>query len=204
MTAHATPLLARRRVALVLAAALVMLLSACGRNMYDQPNTRAYEASPFFADGASMRVPPENTVSRERGAIDPGYLTGQVDGGLATELPIELSYELLQRGQERYNIYCAPCHDYDGGGDGMVVQRGFPQPTSFQAQRLLDAPVGYYYNAITNGFGRMYSYASRIPVEDRWAIAGYVKALQLSQNATLDDVPADVLERLASTTGEVR
>jgi cytochrome c553 len=103
---------------------------------------------------------------------------------------------VLLRGQERYDIYCSMCHGYTGAGDGMVVQRGFPRPASFHEQRLLDASVGYYFNAMTNGFGRMYSYAGRIPAEDRWAIAAYVKALQLSQNATIDDVPADVRRAL--------
>ena len=191
-----------RLLAFALAAALV--LSACGRNMYDQPKAETYEASPFFADGASSRPLPEGTISRERGAIDPVYLTGMGDGGFVSELPIEVSEGLLRRGQERYDIFCAVCHNYNGDGNGMIVQKGFVQPASFHEQRLLDSPAGYYYNAITNGFGRMYSYASRIPVEDRWAIVAYVRALQLSQNATLDDVPAEILEELDAATGEVR
>lgn len=204
MTPFALPPTARTLARVVLLVVLASLLAACGRNMSDQPKAETYEASPFFADGASSRPLPEGAVSRERGGLDPAYLSGQDDDGPLTELPIELTTDLLLRGQERYNIYCAPCHNYDGGGDGMVVQKGFVQPTSFHEQRLLDAPVGYYYNAITNGFGRMYSYASRIPVEDRWAIAGYVKALQLSQNATLDDVPDDVVDTLRNGEAEVR
>src|SRR5690606_12881842 len=169
-----------------------LLLTSCGRNMFDQPRTDAFEYSPFFADGSAMRPIPEGTVSREYGGLEPAYLTGLGPSGFVAELPVALTPELLLRGQERFDIYCAPCHNYNGDGMGTVVQRGFPQPVSFTAtQRLLDAPVGYFYSAMTNGFGRMYSYASRIPVEDRWAIAGYVKALQLSQNAGLDDVPAD-------------
>ena len=191
-----------RLLALALAATLVV--SACGRNMYDQPKAETYEASPFFADGASSRPLPEGTISRERGAIDPVYLTGMGDGGFVSELPIEVSEDLLRRGQERYDIFCSVCHNYNGDGNGMIVQKGFVQPASFHEQRLLDSPAGYYYNAITNGFGRMYSYASRIPVEDRWAIVAYVRALQLSQNATLDDVPAEILEELDAATGEVR
>lgn len=194
----------RRPAWLPLALVAVLLLSACGRNMADGPRLEAFEATPFFADGAAMQPLPEGTISRDRGGIDPVYFTGQGDDGLVAELPIELTGDLLRRGQERYNIFCSPCHDYDGRGTGMVVQNGFPQPSSFQVQRLLDAPVGYYYNVVTNGFGRMYPYDSRIPVEDRWAIAAYVKALQLSQNATVDDVPADILEELRAREGAVR
>ena len=185
-------------------AALVLLLSACGNNMADQPALRPLQGSEFFADGSGMRPPLEGTVSRRAGAIDPVFTTGQDASGLVTELPIALTLELLQRGQERYDIFCAVCHGHTGHGDGMVVTRGFPAPASFHDQRLLDASVGYTFSAMTNGFGRMYSYASRIPAEDRWAIAGYVKALQLSQNATLDDVPASVRLELESSEGRVR
>ncbi len=186
----------------LLAAVLLgtLLLTGCGRNMFDQPRTDAFEASPFFADGSAMRPIPEGTVSRERGALEPAFLTGMGPQGFLTELPVDLNEDLLLRGKERYDIYCAPCHNYNGDGLGMVVQRGFPQPVSFVSeQRLLDAPVGYYYNAITNGFGRMFSYASRIKPEDRWAVSAYVKALQLSQNAPVGDVPADVLSTLTTT-----
>lgn len=183
------------RVAFVaLLAALV--LAGCGRNMADQPRVGPLQATPFFADGSGNRPLIEGTVSRERGAVDPVFFTGQRAGGLVTELPIELTYDLLLRGQERYDIFCSMCHGYTGAGDGMVVRRGFPRPASFHEPRLLDASVGYYFNAMTNGFGRMYGYAGRIPAEDRWAIAAYVKALQLSQNATIDDVPADVRRAL--------
>ena len=185
----------RLRLAVALLAA-ALLLTACGRNMADQPKVEPFEASPFFADGAGMRVPPANTVSREFGALDPAYLTGQGEGGMLADLPVPLTVELLQRGKVRYDIYCSPCHDYDGRGTGAVVRRGFPQPASFVDEpRLLAAPVGYLYNAITNGFGRMLPYASRVSVEDRWAISAYVKALQLSQNADPADIPegAEVL-----------
>lgn len=195
---------ARSVRAAILAAGLALFLAACGNNMADQPNLRAQQGSAFFADGSGARLPVEGTVSRAVGAIDPAFFTGQQDGGLATELPIELTVELLQRGQQRYDIYCAVCHGYTGAGDGMIVTRGFPAPTSFHAERLLAQPVGYFFNAATNGFGRMYGYASRIPPEDRWAISAYVKALQLSQNASLDDVPEAVLLELLGTEGRAR
>ena len=186
-----------RRAPLLLTLLLAtLLLSACGRNMAEQPRVGPLQESPFFADGVGSRPLPEGTVSRQRGDVDPVFFTGQGPTGFVSELPIDLSYELLLRGQERYDIFCSMCHGYTGHGDGMVVSRGYPRPSSFHEQRLLDAPVGYYVGAMTNGFGRMYSYASRIAPEDRWAIAAYVKALQLSQNATVDDVPAEVLRAI--------
>lgn len=199
-----TPRRFKARTLVFAALALTLVLSGCGRNMYDQPRAEALESSRFFADGAASQALPEGVISRERGSIDPSYFSGMGDAGFATELPFELTEEVLVRGQERYNIYCSMCHNYDGSGGGVVVQKGFVPPASFHEQRLLDSGVGYFYNAITNGFGRMYSYASRIPVEDRWAIAAYVKAMQLSQNATVDDIPEEVLENLRSTAGEVR
>lgn len=171
--------------------------------MVEQPKFRNYEANPFFENNTTAQVPPIGTVSRERGAVDPAFYTGQGEDGLLTELPIETTPALLQRGMERYNIYCAPCHNYNGDGRGVVVQRGFPGPTSLHEQRLRDQSVGYFFNAMTNGFGRMYPYSSRIPPEDRWAIAGYIRALQLSRFATAEDLPAEAqLER--GTQGEVR
>ena len=174
----------------------LLLLSSCGRNMYDQAKYEVYEGSNLFANGASSRPLIEGTVSRKRGGVDASFFTGVGENGLLTELPIPLTYEVLERGQERYNIYCSPCHNFSGYGGGMIVQKGFVPPASFHEERLLAQPVGYFYNAITNGFGRMYPYASRIPPEDRWAISAYIKALQLSQNASTDDVPAEVLEAL--------
>lgn len=191
----------RRRLTLYGLLGLSLLLAACGRNMHDQPRADTYSASPFFADGTSARPLIEGTVSRERGAIDPDFFDGQDENGLVAELPLALTVSLLQRGQERYNIYCSPCHNYNGNGQGVVVQKGFVQPASLHEQRLLDSPVGYYYNAMTNGFGRMYSYASRIPPEDRWAIAGYIKALQLSQNAFVDDIPENARMQLEQLEG---
>ena len=178
----------------------MLVLTGCGRNGFDQARADAFSSSPFFADGSAMRPIPEGTVSRERGALEPSYLTGLGPTGFLSELPIELNVDVLNRGKERFDIYCAPCHNYNGNGAGMIVSRGFPQPVSFVSeQRLIDSPVGYFYNAITNGFGRMYSYAARIKPEDRWAVAAYIKALQLSQNAQISDVPAEILSQLSTT-----
>lgn len=191
------PTILRRTTAFGVAALSTLLLSACGLNMFDQPKAEVFEESPYFADGASARPLIEGTVSRERGGAARPLLPGR----LLTDLPIPVSLALLQRGQERYNIYCAPCHNYTGDGQGVIVQKGFPQPSSFHVDRLREAPVGYFFGAMTNGFGRMFSYASRIPPEDRWAIAGYIRALQLSQFATPEDIDGEARN---DTHGEVR
>jgi len=193
----------RLRTLFLLGAAFVLVLSACGRNMERQPNLRAYEATPFFEDGSANQTPPDNTVSRQSGNTDPGYLTGINADGTLADLPIPLTDSLLQRGQERYDIYCAVCHDYDGSGTGMAVIRGFPAPPSLSASHLQTVPLGYFVQVITNGFGRMYSYASRVPAGDRWAIAAYIKALQLSQNPEAEDLAAAAgTDRQADAGGE--
>ncbi len=191
----------RRALLPAVALGLMLLLAACGRNMAEQPSIRAYEASPILDGQAAMFVPPENTVSREFGNLDQGFLTGfNPDGSMLGDLPIELTAEVMQRGQERYDIFCAVCHNYDGSGLGVMVQRGFPQPTSLSAEHLRGVPIGYFFNVMTNGFGRMYPYDSRVPAADRWAIAAYIRALQLSQGADPADLPEDIsLEQLLDT-----
>ncbi len=164
-------------------ACLCVLLASCGRNMYNQPKYEVYEASDLFENGTSARELPANTVSRDRGSVNASFFTGTNSSGLLSEPPFEVTEDVLLRGQQRYNIYCSPCHNFNGNGQGMIVQKGFVMPSSFHEQRLRDQPIGYFYNVMTNGYGRMYSYASRIPPEDRWAIASYVRALQYSQNA---------------------
>jgi mono/diheme cytochrome c family protein len=173
--------------------AVALLLAGCGQNMYDQPKYKPLDASILFADGAASRPLPPGVIPQGR-SLDEAFLTGMDGGVMLATNPLPLTEALLARGQERYNIYCAVCHNYNGDGLGMVVQRGFPQPSSFHVQRLRDAPDGYLYMAITNGFGRMYSYASRIEPDDRWAIVAYIRALQLSQHA-----PLELLETLTPT-----
>ncbi len=164
-----------------------VLLSACGLNMYDQPKVTVFEPLPYGEVRPSMQPILEGTVSRSRGGVDPSFYSGQGAGGLATDLPFPVTQEVLERGQERFNIYCAPCHNYTGDGLGVIVQRGMVQPRSFHDPVVRVQPVGYFYSAATNGFGRMFSYAARVPPEDRWAISAYIKALQLSQFATPED-----------------
>jgi len=166
-----------------------LIITACRQDMHDQPRYEPLERSAFFEDGRASRPLVEGTVARGQLRLDDHFYTGKVNGELVTTLPFAASKEVLERGQQRYNIFCSPCHDRVGSGTGMIVQRGFRQPPSFHIDRLRQAPVGHFFDVMTNGFGTMYSYADRVSPKDRWAIAAYIRALQLSQNATLDDVP---------------
>ena len=167
-------------------------LVGCRQDMHDQPRYEPLEASPFFADGLSARPQVPGTIARGQLRLDTPLATGKRDGQLVTTLPVTLTMPLLTRGRERYNIYCAPCHDRVGNGQGAVVRRGFRQPPSFHMQRLRDAPVGHFFDVMTNGFGAMLDYAASLKPLDRWAIAAYIRALQLSQHAQLEDViPAE-------------
>ena len=182
----------------------VVALAGCRQDMHNQPKYRALRPSAFFADGSSARPLIEGTVARGTLQADEAFFTGKVGAALVKELPFPADQALLNRGQERYNIFCAPCHDRTGNGNGMVVQRGYRQPPSFHIDRLRQAAPGHYFDVITNGFGAMPDYRSMVPVRDRWAIVAYVRALQLSQRATLDDVPPENREELAPGTGTTR
>jgi cytochrome c553 len=180
------------------ALAAMVLLSGCElrQAMYDQPKLLPLQESDFFADGMASRHPVEHTIARGYLQDDPHLYDGMVDGAMAETFPFEITMEVMNRGQERYNIFCATCHDRSGYGNGIIVQRGFKRPTAFHEQRLVESPVGYFYQVVKNGFGVMNGYADQIPVSDRWAIVAYVRALQYSQTATLEDVPDDVLAEL--------
>jgi mono/diheme cytochrome c family protein len=132
-----------------------------------------------------------NTVARGQLREDEHLYMGRVGGQPATEFPIPVTAEVMERGRERYTVFCSPCHGATGVGNGMIVQRGFRQPPSYHEERLVNAPVGYFFDVMTNGFGAMQDYAAQVPVADRWAIAAYIRALQFSQRATVADVPAD-------------
>jgi mono/diheme cytochrome c family protein len=179
---------AKGRWALV-ALALVGL-TACRQDMQDQPKYKPLAASQFFADGTSARTPVPDTVARGKLNTDTLLDTGKIDGQLADEFPFPVTAAVLDRGQDRFNIYCTPCHGRLGDGDGMVARRGFRKPPSFHEDRLRAAPAGHFFDVMTNGFGVMPDYRAQVPVRDRWAIAAYIRALQLSQHATMDDVPA--------------
>lgn len=176
--------------------ALGVLLAGCGVNMRDGAKLYPLEPSSFFADNKSSRELVPNTVARGQLRDDQAFFTGKLDGKPVDTFPFPITEEVLRRGQDRYNIFCSVCHGASGYANGMIVQRGFSPPPSFHIDRLRAAPPGYFYDVITNGFGRMYSYASRINPRDRWAIIAYIRALQLSQNARIDDVPPDQRAKL--------
>jgi mono/diheme cytochrome c family protein len=176
------------RLALLLAC---VVFAGCRQDMHDTPRYEAYEASTAFPDGRSSRSAPAGTVARGLLREDEALNTGKVDGQLVEAVPFAVTHADLQRGQERFNIYCTPCHGRLGDGNGMVVQRGLRQAASYHQDRLRQERIGYFYDVITNGFGAMQGYAEQIPVRDRWLIASYVRVLQFSQNATINDVPAD-------------
>jgi hypothetical protein len=169
----------------------IALLPGCRLDMHVQPRENPLSRSDFFADQRSERPPVEGTVARGQLREDTYFYTGKMGNNPGDFLPFPVTLEVLERGRERYNIYCAPCHSRAGDGNGFVPSRGFArQPPSFHIPRLQKAPLGYFYDVMTNGFGIMPDYASQIPPRDRWTIVAYIRALQLSQNATRADAPA--------------
>jgi len=187
---HCPSLNSRLRRGWLCAVAAWLTCAGCRPQMGDQPRYEAYEASDFFPDGAAMRPLPAHTVARGQLQADEIFFTGIRNGKLVAEIPHQITTAMIERGRERFNIHCAVCHGSSGAGDGMIVQRGFPTPPSFHSDRLRAAPAGHFFDVMTRGYGVMYPYASRVTPEDRWAIVAYVRAVQLSQNATLADVPA--------------
>ncbi|MEI6777914.1 MAG: cytochrome c [Chloroflexales bacterium] len=178
---------------------MAMLLAACHTDMYSQPKFKTYEPSSFFADGRSSRPNVPGAVAAGQVQTDTYLYTGLVNGQLGTVMPFPVTADLLARGQQQFTIYCSVCHGVAGFGQSAVAERASIVPANFHQQRLRDAPIAHFFNIITNGVYRsdpvkggyqsMFSYASRITPQDRWAIAAYIRALQLSQNATVDDVP---------------
>ena len=193
-----------RRSGLRVIAALTLLGAACRQDMHDAPRYEAFEASTSFADGRASRTAPAGTVARGWLREDEALYTGKVNGQLVEAVPFAVTYDDLKRGQERFNIFCTPCHGRLGDGQGMVVQRGLRQAASYHQDRLRQERIGYFYDVITNGFGAMQGYAEQVPVRDRWLIASYVRALQYSQYAPVNDVPADRRRELDSPPAGAR
>lgn len=190
-----------RRVRTLLAAATVsvaLISVGCRQKMAQQPYYDPYEASEFFADGQSARTPVEGTVARGHLRDDEHLYTGRVEGQLVSTYPFEITEQVLERGRDRYDIYCTPCHGEAGLGNGIVVRRGYRTPPSFLDPKFADLPVGHYVDVMTNGFGAMPTYASQVKPEDRWAIAAYIQALQLSQSVDINQLPPDRQAELRS------
>ncbi|RPJ55080.1 MAG: cytochrome c [Acidobacteria bacterium] len=191
----------RTRKTAILASLLLLVVgvSACRNGMRDGAKLKPLEKTQFFPDGRSQRPFVDGTVPRGLAAVDENqvYLqTGKVNGQLGDTMPYPLTADVLKRGQERFEIYCTPCHDRLGNGQGMIVQRGLARPPSYHIDRLRQAPLGHFVDVMTHGFGAMYSYAYRVPPRDRWAIAAYIRVLQLSQGTTVADVPEQELQKL--------
>jgi mono/diheme cytochrome c family protein len=175
----------------VSAGACLALLGACRQDMHDAPRYEAYEKSAFFADQRAMRPQVEGTVARGQLRDNLALHTGKNGATFLATFPVPLDETMIRRGQQRFQIYCMPCHGLLGKGDGMIVRRGYRQPPSLHLDRLRQQPAGYFFDVMTNGFGVMPDYAAQITVEDRWAVAAYIRALQISQNATIADVPTE-------------
>jgi mono/diheme cytochrome c family protein len=210
----------------LLVVAFCLLSFGCRYDMQDQPRYRAQKKSDFFSDGKAMRDLPEGTVPRGLLKENKAFYTGKKDnadpnaavqtttdaGGNTlvasfpndiSDFPVPITKEVIDRGQQRYNIYCIVCHGPTGAGDGMIVRRGFPQPPTYHDDRLRNAPVGHFFDVMTNGWGKMNSYAAQIPVADRWAIVAYIRTLQVSQNpngAVTTNANTNTMNRTTTTT----
>ncbi len=188
-----------RRMTAFSAMAATLVLAGCRQDMHDQPKFFPQRGTSFYPDGRSVRPQVENTVARGQMRQDVYFYTGMNAGKEGDGMPFAVTRDVLARGQERYNVYCTPCHSRVGNGEGMIVQRGYRPAGDFHTMRLLTAPLGHFFNVITNGYGAMPDYAAQLTPADRWAVVAYIKALQLSQNAKPTDVPANTHpESLAS------
>ncbi|HTX33902.1 MAG TPA: cytochrome c [Bryobacteraceae bacterium] len=182
---------------------LATLSAGCRQDMQDQPKYIPLRPTDFFGDGRSERPLVEGTVARGHLDDDTAYFTGKgPDGKPLDTFPFAVTKDVILRGQDRFNVYCSPCHDRLGNGDGMVVRRGYRKPPSYHIDRLRQVPNGYIFDVITNGFGAMPDYSAQIPPADRWAIVAYVRALQLSQNASINDIPAADRSQLGQGGGQ--
>ncbi len=173
----------------------LQMLAGCN-DMYDTARIKPMEKSEFFADRSTARPLPQGTVARGHAVKNDLYSTGKIEGKLADAFPFPVTDSVMARGKDRYTTFCTPCHGRLGEGDGMIVQRGFPRPNSFHSDSVRVRPAGYYFDVITNGFGRMYSYSASVPVEDRWSIVAYIRALQYSQRVPLSSLPVEIQKNI--------
>jgi len=202
-TAHAEPaehadkfVCSANSAVFALIVVIAIAVSGCRQDMHDQPRFDPMREAPFFADARSARPLVEGTVARGHLRDDELLYTGRVNGEASAVFPFAVDANVMARGRERYDVFCSPCHGRTGQGDGMVVLRGYRRPPSMHQDRLRNAPVGHFFDVITNGFGAMPDYAVQVKVQDRWAIVAYLRALQLSGHATLNDVPPPERDRI--------
>lgn len=183
--------------------ACTLVAAGCHTDMWQQQKVYPMQESTFFADGQTARPLPKGTIARDHLRADDAFFTGFQNGKLITTFPLPVTKELILRGQERFNIYCTPCHGRLGDGEGMIAQRGFAlrrPPATYHTDRLRKMPVGHFYDVITNGYGAMFPYAARVEPQDRWAIVSYIRVLELSQNAGAADVnPAEIQAAAGAT-----
>ena len=176
-----------------------MLLVACRQKMAVQPRYDPLEPSDFFADGMSARPRIAGTVARGEASITGFLATGKINGQDGDGFPMPVTLDVMNRGQERFNIYCSECHGRLGDGNGMIPSRGYRRPPSYHTDTLRAAKTGHFFDVMTNGFGAMPSYAAQVPVNDRWAIIAYIRALQLSEHGTINDLPPEMRAKLGGS-----
>ncbi|MCH7945056.1 MAG: cytochrome c [Armatimonadetes bacterium] len=196
-----------RALQAVCLAAFAAGVAGCHPDMWIQPKYKAQEKSEFFADNMSSRQPVRGTVPFGEKKDDDAYYRGYVDGKLVREFPVPVTRDLIERGQERFDIFCRHCHGAIGDGEGMIAQRGFKVEqtiATYHTDRLREMPVGHFFDVITNGYGVMFPFKDRIPVEDRWAIVAYVRVLQRSQNASAADLPTELKRLMNSSDSDMR
>jgi cytochrome c553 len=184
---------------MMLTSVAVFAIAGCRQQMADQPHQRPLEPSNFFDDGMASRPVEPGTVARAGKEQNGLRFHSKVDGKLVDTFPFEVTMEVLARGQERYEIFCSPCHDRLGTGQGMIVRRGFTPARSFHDPRLRDAPAGHFFEVMTQGFGQMPSYANQLSEQDRWAVIAYIRALQFSRNVRLDQLPPEDRAKMKAT-----
>ncbi len=173
-------------------------LAGCRQDMHNQPKAIPLRESMFFKNGSSARPLVDDTVARGTLQDDTAFFTGKDNGAEVDALPFPLTSDVLDRGEQRYNIYCSPCHDVTGNGRGMIVRRGYKQPPSYHSDRLRQVPIGHFFDVMTNGFGAMPDYKAQIAPRDRWAIAAYIRALQLSQHAAVSELDPDDRQKVSA------
>ena len=184
----------------IVVAVMLAVFAGCHGDMYDQPRSDPLEKSDFFADGRASRSPVAGAIARGELREDEPFYTGKQDGKPLEKPPVEVDMALVERGRERFNIFCTPCHGRAGYGDGMIVRRGYRQPPTYHSDRLRGVPISHFFDVMTNGFATMPDYAEQVPVRDRWAIAVYVRALQLSQYAQVDALDEAERKQLEGTS----